>query len=135
MKFHDGKTVELALGNIGKPLEAMRTCVDDLHKTWGLDPVVQKALSRKAVVKIECEVYAAQRPRPVAEMGQTPAPAFVPIRVMVDAKGEATACVVQSASPSVDFLKAACESGGFEPALDAAGNPVPSVYHTSVIYM
>jgi len=33
MKFAGGKTLELALGEMGKPLAAMRTCIDDLHKT------------------------------------------------------------------------------------------------------
>lgn len=139
MEFDGGKTIELTLGSMGKPLEAMRACVDDLQKTWGLDPAAQKALSRKAVVKVD-GVRAVQRndPRAVPEMGQTPATAFVPIRVMVDGQGEATACVVQSGSAPADFQKAACaglEAGGFEPALDAAGRPIPSIYHTSVIYM
>jgi hypothetical protein len=139
MKFDGGKTIELALGNMSKPLEAMRACVDDLHKSWGLDPAAQKALSRKAVVKID-GVRSVQRndPRAAPAMGQTPATAFVPIRVMVDGQGAATACVVQSGSASADYHKSACaglEAGGFEPALDASGTPVPSVYHTSIIYM
>jgi len=63
--------------------------------------------------------------------------AYVPIRIMVDSGGKVTGCVDQVGEAPDEFMKAACdklETGTYEPALDAAGNPIPSVYHTSVIY-
>ncbi len=53
---------------------------------------------------------------------------LVPVRVMIDASGQPTACVVQVANISEAFRRSACESlaGPYEPALDAAGQPVAS---------
>lgn len=63
--------------------------------------------------------------------------AYVPVRVMVDAKGEATACVVQVEEIGEAFKEAVCRglARGYEPALDREGMPVASVYGTSVLYL
>jgi hypothetical protein len=63
--------------------------------------------------------------------------AYLPVRVMVDAGGMATACVIQSEGAPEPFRKSVCDGlmGTYQPALDAAGHPVASVYHTSVVYL
>jgi hypothetical protein len=133
MRFANSRTVELALGEMDKPLEAMRACVDDLYKSWGLDPAVQKNLSRTAIIDTST-IRAVQEKFPPSRLRT----AYVPIRLMVDSRGKVTGCVDQAAIAPEEFMQAACtglEAGNFAPALDAAGNPVASVYHTSVIYL
>ena len=63
--------------------------------------------------------------------------AFVPVRVMVDAEGDVSDCVVQSEGIDEAFTDAVCDglARGYEPALDAHGSPVASVFPTSVIYL
>ena len=63
--------------------------------------------------------------------------AFVPVRVMVSAEGRATACVVQMPEIDQAFKDAVCEGleSAYEPALDAEGRAVASVYRTSVFYL
>jgi hypothetical protein len=63
--------------------------------------------------------------------------AYVPVRVMVDAEGKATSCVVQEQGIDKDFTDATCQGLRriYRPALDAAGRPIDSVFHTAVIYM
>jgi hypothetical protein len=54
---------------------------------------------------------------------------LLPVRVVVDAGGQPTACVVQSAATEA-FRQAACQSlaGPYQPALDAAGQPAPGLF-------
>jgi hypothetical protein len=133
MRFANGRTIDLALGEMDKPLEAMRACVDDLYKSWGLDPAVQKSLSRSAIIDTST-IRAVQARFPPSRLRT----AYVPIRLLVDSRGKVTGCVDQAAIAPEEFMQAACtglEAGNFAPALDAAGNPVASVYHTSVIYL
>ena len=57
----------------------------------------------------------------------------IPIRVMIDATGQATACVVQVATTE-EIRQRACRGpmGAYEPALDAEGRPVPRVFQVEV---
>jgi hypothetical protein len=133
--FGRGKPVDLHVGSMAGPLAAMRACVDDLYKSWKLDPVVQRSLSRLAR-PLPSTVRHVQADYPGAPL-MNGASAFVPVRLLVDADGRAGSCVVQSATPDAPFRQAVCDNlaGKFEPARDAAGKPVASMYHTSVIYL
>ncbi|MBX7482361.1 energy transducer TonB [Qipengyuania qiaonensis] len=62
----------------------------------------------------------------------------VGVRVTVTAEGRATGCTVTSSSGSSDLDQAACEGveryGRFNPAQDAAGNPIADTYNTRIVY-
>jgi hypothetical protein len=135
VRFANGTEIVLDLGSMAKPLEALRACMDNLVSVWGLDPAVQNSLARLAVPK-PSTIRRVQRryPTPRQSAGVN---AFVPVRVMLDAAGEVTACVVQSEGIDEAFTDAVCDglARGYEPARDAAGRPVASVYSTSVFYL
>ena len=63
--------------------------------------------------------------------------AYVPVRIMVSAAGNATRCVVQEPGIDKDFTDATCQElmRLYRPALDAGGQPVDSVFHTAVVYV
>jgi len=130
-----GSPIKVHLGDMVQPLAAMRACVDDLYKSWGLEPAQQKALSRPAS-PIEATVKHMQQDYP-QRMLLTGTSAYVPVRLLIDASGEATSCVVQSDVADEAFKAAVCQNlqGSFDPALDAGGRPVASVYHTSVVFL
>jgi hypothetical protein len=130
-----GQEVRLNTGPMATALEALRTCVDDLRKSWGLDPTVQRNITRFPYPDPEAvKDVMADFPRDLAARGTN---GFVPLRVMVDATGVATACVVQLPAAPEPFREAACANLGakFEPALGESGEPVKSFYQTSVIYL
>jgi hypothetical protein len=113
------------------PLNAMRTCVDGLRKSWGIDPTVQKALSRPPEPSpLDLEKLNRDYTTVMRKHGLN---AYTPVRLMVGPDGTATACVMQIAGVD-DTLKATfCNNlRHFQPALDAAGKPVPSVYASDV---
>lgn len=133
--FDRGTPIELHVGSMAEPLSAMRACVDDLYKSWGIDPASQKSLSALAV-PLPSTIKHVQNDYPNQQL-LSGTSAYVPVRLMVDANGEATSCVVQSPSVDKEFKQAVCSNlqGKFKPALDAAGKPVPSMLHTSVVYL
>jgi hypothetical protein len=127
--------LDLHLGKMGKPLEAMRKCVEDLQRSWGLDPALQARLTRNPVpYPSTVRNVQSDYPPSMVLKGRS---AFVPVRIMVDAQGQTTACTVQVPQIESAFTKAVCDhlQGRFYPAVDDAGNAVASVYRTSVIYM
>lgn len=135
MRFANGRSLRLNLGPMARPLAAMRDCLDNLQTSWGLDPVVVRGLTRLAAPKLST-VRRVQRDYPTS-MLRSGSNAYVPVRVMVDAQGEVTACVIQVEQIPEAFKEAVCSnlSRGYEPALDSEGKPVASVFRTSVFYL
>lgn len=62
----------------------------------------------------------------------------VGVRVTIDGEGRVSSCTVSSSSGSPDLDEAACDGmtryARFNPALDAAGNPVSASWATSIVY-
>jgi hypothetical protein len=134
LQFGLRKPLQLNTGSMAAPFTAMRQCVDDLIASWGLDPTQYWALSRRPQPHPET-VREVERNYPPAMAGRGLA-AFVPVRVMVDEAGRATRCVVQVAVVDESFKESACKglSGSYEPARDADGRAVASVFQVSTIY-
>ena len=135
LELRRGEQLELKTGPMAPALNALRTCVDDLRKSWGLDPAQQRAITRQPYPPLEA-VKAVQEDFP-RELGFRGINGFVPLRVMVDPTGVVTNCVVQLPDAPEPFRTAACANLGskFEPALGDGGQPVDSFYQTSVIYL
>jgi hypothetical protein len=160
VEFRNRRPFQLATGSMAAPFAAMRRCVDDLISSWGVDPVKYRALSRlplrdlggdrgdrvftggdpPALTRRSGEpVGADERLGPVDRRARTIASLAyhsarsIPVRVMIDANGQASACVVQVATTE-EFRQRACESlmGAYEPALDAEGRPVASVFQVEI---
>lgn len=127
------QALDIRTGRMSGPLEALRTCVADLRVSWGLDPAVEQTLSRRVLIR-QGTVQEIQNSFPT-EMNIAGLNAYVPVRVAVDEQGKAGACVVQIDLPEA-FKVAVCNSleKSFDPALDASGQPVRSIYNVSVIY-
>lgn len=135
LRFATGKHIQLNLGNMAKPLEALRTCVDDLKASWGLDPNQEKTLSRRPVPHVSTmttlrTVY----PSKAYNNGLS---TFVAVRVMVGADGTPGYCSVQNDAVDPSFEQTVCRAfaAPFEPARDAAGNPVASFYWVNIQYV
>ena len=118
-----------------EPLEAVESCVDDLYAHWGIDSVQQRELSRPPVPK-QATIRNLQRRYP-SDMLLDGVSAYVPVRMLIDAEGTPTQCVVQVATVDEEFKQSVCAgmARGFEPALDSNGEPVPALFTTAVIYL
>ena len=127
--------IELRLGRMTAPIAALETCIDDMYKSWGLDPAQTRALERPPV-PISATVRNLQRRYP-SDMILSGTNAYVPVRVMVDASGKPTGCAVQVQSVDAAFKEAVCAgmARGFEPALDSDGRPVAAMFQTAVLFL
>ncbi len=134
------RTLRLTLhtGSMAQPLGAMRSCISDLVKTWGLDPAQQETLSKRPVPIVSPDKWlkSADYPKGPLAIG---ASAIVHFRIMVSADGLPTKCAIQQATLSPEFTKLTCDlliqRARFNPALDGEGKPVASFYTNWVRWM
>ena len=129
------KAVALQLGAMDKPMEAMRTCTDSLVKAWGLDPAVQRSLSRQAISLTSPGSWVGDNdyPRHALAEGES---GLVHFRLMIDDTGKPTQCVIQSKTKPDEFAPTVCavimRRARFQPALDSQGKAVPTYFASSV---
>lgn len=132
------RELTLQTGAMHRPMEAMRTCLDELVTHWGLDSAVQNTLTRKVqpIRQIDWQgKILGEYPTAMIREGKS---GRVPVRVIVDTDGEPTSCVAREGFADPAFEQAACAGimrhAHFEPALDAQGQPVVSYWGTTVVY-
>lgn len=149
VQFGEGQPFRLDTGSMAAPFGAMRQCIDDLLASWGIDPAAHRTRSRPPLLvelpegykRVEVDLdddrpgyterryqaiaraQAEQRERPVPRAGYV-----APVRIMIDATGRPTACVVQVATADERYRKSMCETWAraYEPALDMQGQPAAS---------
>lgn len=125
------RTLVLELGSMGAPMAEMRKCVSDLIKSWGLDPDEQAALVSRPQPKnyLGGWITSSDYPTVSSVRGEQ---AIIRFRLMVNAMGETTACVVQSAIAKGDFAATTCDllkrRARFEPARNTSNQSVASYF-------
>ena len=130
--------LKLHTGSMASPLAAMRTCISDLVKTWGLDAAQQESLSSRPVPTTSPTKWLTSPDYPKGPLA-IGASAIIRFRVMVSAEGVPTKCAIQQATSSPEFTKLTCDllvkRARFSPALDRDGKPVASFYTNSVRWL
>lgn len=130
--------VLLRTGSLAAPLRAMDACLDELMLHWGIDVEAHRHLSR-AVEPLDYDRLAREivnnYPREMLRQHQQ---AMVRVRLAVGADGSATGCNLQNDYNETQFEQVVCQNmleyARFEPALDAAGQPIASYYQVAVTY-
>jgi hypothetical protein len=129
--------VVVELGPMDKPMDAMRACVDELITHWGIDAAANRGLTRRAAPRTDPQTWLTSDDYPT-QMVREAKSDIVNFRIMVDAAGSPTGCVVQTPS-GTEFDRVTCEvlerHARFTPALDASGTPVASFYINSVRWL
>ena len=130
--------IRLALGNMEAPYKAMNFCMDDLVKSWGLDPAEQKGL-QKSVDWLNAKdvVQALVFPQKALWKGSR---AQFSYRIIVDDTGQPESCTMTgiTTEDGFDGNSAVCSlimrRAKFAPAVGRDGNPVRSYYASKMIY-
>lgn len=127
---------EARLADAAAAVRALRQCVSDAMRAWGFDEAASRALSRHPRALNALGISDQDYPR---EALRRDLQGRVVVRVDVGADGRATACapVASSHTPVIDAAAchAALSRGRFRPALDAAGEPVPAQFVTTVTFI
>jgi hypothetical protein len=134
--FSRGRPLALPLGSLTEPLAQLDACAQDLPRNWGLDPAVQRSLQRPAMpIGQEGWLGPGTYPWHFLRTGQS---MIVNLRMVVDASGAPTECVVQAPKTQSGAEALTCreilKAARFEPALDSSGNAVSSYFATTIFY-
>jgi len=132
------ETLSLRTGNLHAPMEAMRTCVDELQTHWGIDVEAHKTLSRSAEPLDYARLVRELQEDYPSRMREEGMQGYLRIRLNVSADGIPTACHLQSQINDEAFEEVACTNlmrfAKFAPALDKNGQPIASVFRNSIVY-
>ncbi|WP_338242115.1 hypothetical protein [Aurantiacibacter hainanensis] len=129
--------VQLDTGNMEAPIEALQACTDDLLRVWGLDFEKHRSMTRRASPVGNAWEWLATGTIGFGDFRLLGGGAN-PVRVMVDAQGQPTACEVHWPSLSERTNRRICsqimENGEFTPALDADGEAMASYWMVDPIF-
>lgn len=129
------RMVVFETGSLAKAFAGLRTCTDNLVKTWGLDPAQQSRLSRRATPQSSPGRWIVGSDYPAAMLARGKQ-AVVNFRLTIDDGGKPTACEIQRSYNDKAFDDLTCQAimrrGRFDPALDEQGKPIASYYLNTV---
>lgn len=124
------------LGPMDKPMDAMRACLDELLTHWGIDAAAHHSLIRRAVPTSNPGGWLTTSDYP-SDMLRKGRSGVVHFRLMVDAQGKPSACIVQTGGSEFDKLTCTLlmKRARFLPALDAQGNAIASYFSSNVVWL
>ena len=127
------RDIVLETGSMGKPLAALRVCVNELMTHWGIDLEKHRTLARRATPRSDPRTWI----RPKDYLGEGRSIGFINFRLIVDEKGKVAECTILGPTQLGEFPETACSRlarrAKFDPALDAFDRPVRSYYISSVV--
>lgn len=128
----------LKTGDLERPFEAMRACMDDLTKQW--DVAMAKGITlSQAPLPRNLETWAEpimdRFPRGLRRFADQ---VTIRARVIVGADGKAEQCRIVEPVVDAEYEQRTCgvilSAGEYEPARDAAGRPVRELYIQNIVY-
>ena len=133
-----GERIILDTGNMRAPMSVLNTCAEHLVAESGIDVEAHKTLSRR-VAPTDFDEMEAEISRGYPETAKREKKhARVQVRIDVDDKGQATGCHAVPTFSHPEFDDSVCrlmtEKVSYDPALDAAGNPIPSYFMQTIRY-
>lgn len=129
------KLQRLNTGSLGPAFAALRKCTDEVLSSWGFDVEQHRNMTRppKPIGNFYNWIGPRDYPRKLLAAN---ANGVVEFRLDVDETGKVSSCHIQQTTRPLGFDQAVCEllkkRAGFEPALDANGQPMRSYWRNTV---
>ncbi|WP_170234850.1 energy transducer TonB [Croceicoccus sediminis] len=125
-------------GSLRAPLNALRSCLDNLLTEMGVDPVALRKSSRPAALADEEEWLRDVFNDYPSEAIRNPQQGTVWFMIVVDENGKPAQCRITRNLAGEIFSDHTCRKwrrhAKFTPALDAEGNPITGVFFTAMTY-
>lgn len=127
-----GLGLRFELGSLAKPMSELRTCTDDLFRSWGIDPVEEARITQRAVPIGRASAWFHRKDFPPS-LDRVGKPAALSFRLLIDAAGVPTSCAIQERAETDPLVsRATCDAllkrARFLPARRADGTPVVSYF-------
>lgn len=130
--------VRIETGSLRAPIAAMQACADDLLQVWGLDPEKHKTLTAVPLMNPNPDGVLPQGTIPFGEFSKFGGGANQ-VRLLIGADGKVTSCAIYSPTLSQSLNERICklakERASFQPAKDADGQPLASVWMGSPMFL
>ncbi len=132
------RTIRLETGSLAEAFKVMNDCTASLVKAWGLDPErLRTAQSGPRWLNQESLVRKIAATYPIGALlaGEQ---GIMRMRVIVSTDGLVEGCTIIKATNTRLLESSACtvmKAARFEPARDAAGQPMRSFYATAITYV
>jgi hypothetical protein len=130
--------VRVETGSLGAPIAALQACADDLLTVWGLDAEKHKTMTAMPILTPPSGGVLPQGTVPFGEFDKLGGGANQ-VRLLIGADGKVTACSIYSPSLSQSLNERICtlakERASFQPAKDAAGQAMASVWMGSPVFL
>ncbi len=130
--------VRIETGSLGAAIGALQACADDLLKVWGLDPEKHKTMTAVAMLNPNPDGVLPRDTIPFGEFEKFGGGANQ-VRLLIGADGKVTGCSIYSPRLSQTLNDRICalakERATFQPAKDAAGQPMASVWMGSPMFL
>lgn len=132
------KPVQIETGRLNAAIAALQTCTDDLIGTWGLDADKHKTMSSPAIPQLTPDGWLPSGTIPFSEFGKF-AGGGNQVRLMIDAGGKPTACLIHSPTLDKSLNDRICallmDKASFAPAKDAGGQAMASYWLGSPMFL
>lgn len=130
--------VRVETGPLGAAIGALQACADDLLTVWGLDPEKHKTMTVPVMLNPSSDGVLPRNTIPFDQFGKLGGGANQ-VRLLVGADGKVTSCAIYSPSLSQTLNERICslakERASFQPAKDAAGQAMASVWMGSPMFL
>ena len=130
--------VRVETGPLGAAIGALQACADDLLTVWGLDAEKHKTMTMGPIMNAGPGGVLPQGTIPFTEFGKLAGGANE-VRLLIGTDGEVTGCTVRMPSLSQSLNERICslakERASFQPAKDAGGQPMASVWMGSPMFL
>jgi hypothetical protein len=130
--------VRVETGSLRAPIEALQVCADDLLTVWGLDAEKHKTMTAMATMVPNPDGVLPANTVPFTEFEKLGGGANQ-VRLLIGADGKVTACTIYAPSLSQSLNNRICtlatERASFQPAKDANGNAMASVWMGSPLFL
>jgi hypothetical protein len=139
LALNEGLTdpVRFETGSLKAPIAALQACADDLLAEWGLDPAKHKTMTAPAMLAPGGDPVLPQGTIPFGEFGKLGGGANQ-VRLTIGADGKPTACTIYSPTLAQSLNERICNlamKASFQPAKDAAGQPMASYWMGSPMFL